>query len=275
MQVLLRGDGLLGAENRKRSPFAVAGYLRYKCSPVGIERAHNMVAQFWNYRADFILQRRDFIGGSVLEVNCNWHGRLTSFLQNIRLSSFTSAWDRTEWLWRGLWLWLQSNCGQASLLVDPNHAPIEREANVSFFGLLEVSFFAAFRHRLITLRANWLARAIGIAPVRKFDFDDHSRYLTKFFQAVDCQRGVPGAIKSRLGQGGRIADVILVVLCQIGFSSWAGNCEQALQANGVDRTIPISSMRKKGRKGEDHVVASLSWWNSSVALYRCNVYQYR
>jgi hypothetical protein len=71
MQVLLRGDGLLGTENRKRLPFAVAGYLRYKCNPVGIERAHNIVAPFRNYRANFIFQRRDFIGGSILEVNCD------------------------------------------------------------------------------------------------------------------------------------------------------------------------------------------------------------
>jgi hypothetical protein len=63
--------GLLGTENRKWLPFAVAGYLRYKCSPVGIERAHNMVAQLWDYRATFIFQRRDFIGGSILEVNCD------------------------------------------------------------------------------------------------------------------------------------------------------------------------------------------------------------
>jgi hypothetical protein len=63
--------GLLGAENRKRLPFAVAGYPRYKRNPFGIERAHNMVAQVWNYRADFIFKRRDLIGGSILEVNCD------------------------------------------------------------------------------------------------------------------------------------------------------------------------------------------------------------
>jgi hypothetical protein len=63
--------GLLGAENRKGLPFAVASYLRYKCSPVGIERAHNMVTQFRNYGAGLIFQRRDFFGGSILEVNCD------------------------------------------------------------------------------------------------------------------------------------------------------------------------------------------------------------
>ena len=71
MQVLLRGDGLLGTENRKRLPFAVAGYLRYKCRSVGIERAYDMIAQPRNYLADFIFQRRDFIGGSILKVNCD------------------------------------------------------------------------------------------------------------------------------------------------------------------------------------------------------------
>ena len=67
----IRSDGLLGAENRKRLPFSVPGYPRYECSPVGIERTHNMVARFRNYGADLIFQRRDFIGGSILEVNCD------------------------------------------------------------------------------------------------------------------------------------------------------------------------------------------------------------
>jgi len=71
MQVLLCSDGLLGAENRKRLPFAIAGDLGYKCGSVGIERAHNIVARFGNYRTDLIFQRRDFIGGSILEVNCD------------------------------------------------------------------------------------------------------------------------------------------------------------------------------------------------------------
>ena len=62
---------LLGAENRKRLPFAVAGHLRYKCGSVGIERTHNVVAQFRNYIANFIFKRRDFIGGSILEVDCD------------------------------------------------------------------------------------------------------------------------------------------------------------------------------------------------------------
>jgi hypothetical protein len=63
--------GLLGTENRKWLPLPIAGYLRYKCGSVGIERAHNMVAQFWKCRANFIFQRSDFIGGSILEVNCD------------------------------------------------------------------------------------------------------------------------------------------------------------------------------------------------------------
>jgi hypothetical protein len=43
-------------------------------NPVGVERAHNIVAQFRNYRAHFIFQRGDFVGGSVFEVNCDRHG---------------------------------------------------------------------------------------------------------------------------------------------------------------------------------------------------------
>jgi hypothetical protein len=46
VQLRAATHGLLGTENRKRLPFAVAGYFRYKYSPVGIERAHNMVTQF-------------------------------------------------------------------------------------------------------------------------------------------------------------------------------------------------------------------------------------
>jgi hypothetical protein len=69
--LLLEADGLLGAEDRKGLPFAVASYLRDKCSSVGIERAHNMVAQFRNYRAHFIFQGCDFIGRSILEMNCD------------------------------------------------------------------------------------------------------------------------------------------------------------------------------------------------------------
>ena len=51
--------------------------------------------------------------------------------------------------------------------------------------------------------------------------------------------------------------MIPVVLCQIGFISCVGNCEQALQANGVERTVSISSMREEGRKRENHLAASL------------------
>src|SRR5258705_8888907 len=69
-----RAERLLLAENREGISFAVAGYLRYKCDPVGIERAHNIVAQFRNYRAHFIFQRGGFFGGSVFEVNCDRHG---------------------------------------------------------------------------------------------------------------------------------------------------------------------------------------------------------
>ena len=51
--------------------------------------------------------------------------------------------------------------------------------------------------------------------------------------------------------------MILVVLCQIGFSLCVGNREQALQANGVERTVSISSMWEEGRKRENHLAASL------------------
>ena len=69
-----RAERLLLAENREGIPFAVAGYLGYKCSPVGVEWAHDMVARFRNYRTLFIFQRGDFVGGSVFEVNCDRHG---------------------------------------------------------------------------------------------------------------------------------------------------------------------------------------------------------
>ena len=63
--------GLLGAENRKGLPFAVASYLRYKCSPVWVKWAHDMVARFGNYCAYLIFQRGDLVGGSVFEMNCD------------------------------------------------------------------------------------------------------------------------------------------------------------------------------------------------------------
>jgi hypothetical protein len=65
---------LFGAENRERISLAVAGYFGYECSPVYVEWAHNMVAQFRNYRALFIFQRGDFVCVSVFEVNCDRHG---------------------------------------------------------------------------------------------------------------------------------------------------------------------------------------------------------
>jgi hypothetical protein len=49
----------LGAENREGIPFAVTGYLRYKRNPVGVERAHNIVAQFRNYTNIVYLTRLD------------------------------------------------------------------------------------------------------------------------------------------------------------------------------------------------------------------------
>src|SRR5277367_4535765 len=74
-----------------------------------------------------------------------------------------------------------------------------------------------------------------------------------WFWSVRC----PSAIKSPSGQGRRIAEVIFVVFSQIGFISFVSNCEQALQANGVERSVSISSMREEGRKRENHLAASL------------------
>src|SRR5436305_175039 len=48
---------LFGAENREGTSFAVARHLRYKCSPVCVERAHHMVTRFRNYRARFIFHQ--------------------------------------------------------------------------------------------------------------------------------------------------------------------------------------------------------------------------
>jgi len=98
--------------------------------------------------------------------------------------------------------------------------------------------------------------------VGKIDFDHHSHHLKKFVQkwkGLGWSARCSSAIKSLLGQDGRIADVILVVPCQIGFDSFVCNCEQAFQTDGVEGPVSISSVRKKGGKGEDHVAASLSW----------------
>jgi hypothetical protein len=81
------------------------------------------------------------------------------------------------------------------------------------FGSLQVSFVAAFRHRLITFRADRLPRAIRTATVRKFDFDDHSRHLKRSFQSAGLLARCPGAIESPLREDRRVADVIPVVLC--------------------------------------------------------------
>ena len=95
-----------------------------------------------------------------------------------------------------------------------------------------------------------------------FVYLEFSLFLKKFVQKMDKARWSArhaSAIESPLGQDGRIADVILVVLCQIGFDSFVCNCEQAFQTDGIEGTISISSVWKKGGKGEDHVAASLSW----------------
>ena len=46
--------------------------------------------------------------------------------------------------------------------------------------------------------------------------------------------------------------MILVVLLKFDFGSCIRNREQAFQANGVEGTISISSVRKKRRKSKDH-----------------------
>ena len=70
-EIVAAAHRLLGAENREGLPFAVAGYLRYKCSPVWVKWAHDMVARFRNYCAYLIFQRGDLVGGSVFEMNCD------------------------------------------------------------------------------------------------------------------------------------------------------------------------------------------------------------
>ena len=61
-----------------------------------------------------------------------------------------------------------------------------------------------------------------------------------------------GPIKSPLGQNGGQADVIAVVQVKVCFGPGAGNCEQTFQADGIERTISISSMREKYWKRENH-----------------------
>jgi hypothetical protein len=52
------------------------------------------------------------------------------------------------------------------------------------------------------------------------------------------------AVEGSLKKNGGIADVILFVLCQIGFVPCISNREQAFQANGVEGTICVSSVWK-------------------------------
>jgi hypothetical protein len=46
--------------------------------------------------------------------------------------------------------------------------------------------------------------------------------------------------------------VIAVVQVKVCFGPGAGNCEQTFQADGIERTISISSMREKYWKRENH-----------------------
>jgi hypothetical protein len=64
------------------------------------------------------------------------------------------------------------------------------------------------------------------------------------------------AVEGPLGQNGRQTDVIPVVLLKIRFDFCIGNRDQASQANGIERTISISSVWKKWWKRENHRAAS-------------------
>jgi hypothetical protein len=64
------------------------------------------------------------------------------------------------------------------------------------------------------------------------------------------------AVEGSLKKNGGIADVILFVLCKIGFVSRVSNREQAFKADAVKGTISVSSVREKRRKREDHRAAS-------------------
>jgi hypothetical protein len=48
-----------------------------------------------------------------------------------------------------------------------------------------------------------------------------------------------------------------VVLCQVGFAPCVSDREQAIQANRIERTISISSVRKRRWRRKNHRVASL------------------
>jgi hypothetical protein len=62
--------------------------------------------------------------------------------------------------------------------------------------------------------------------------------------------------------------VIPVVLLKFYFGSCISNREQAFQANGVEGTISISSMREKRRKNEDHHIC-LSFWGEPPTYSSC------
>ncbi len=54
--------------------------------------------------------------------------------------------------------------------------------------------------------------------------------------------------------------MILVVLLKFDLGSCIRNREQAFQANGIEGTISISSVRKKG--GRVRIIASVSFWEN-------------
>lgn len=91
--------------------------------------------------------------------------------------------------------------------------------------------------------------------MRKFDFDYHSCNLKRFFRSADLSARCPSAIKSVLRKDRRVADVIPVVLARSA-SVFALALVQTFQANGVERTVSISSMGEKGWR-RNHLSASL------------------
>jgi hypothetical protein len=65
--------------------------------------------------------------------------------------------------------------------------------------------------------------------------------------------------------------ILVVLLLEIGFCSCVSSCELAFQANGVERTVSISSVREEGWKRENHLAASLLV-RLKLSQYGCNVY---
>jgi hypothetical protein len=63
-------------------------------------------------------------------------------------------------------------------------------------------------------------------------------------------------VKRSLKQNGGVADVPPLVRCQIGFVYRCSDRDQAFQADGIERTISISPVRKNSWEYEKHRAAS-------------------